>query len=134
TPTLIATLKALPRSISSDYVFTWRGKPIRSMKTAFLAARDRADLGKDVTFHTLRHSFASWFMMAGGDIYRLQKYLGHSTVRMTERYAHLSPTYLRDGVGLMGRAPASTAADGSGGRVPTDVPTSAARGGAGSRH
>jgi len=134
TPLLIATLRSLPRSINTSAVFHRHGKPLVDIKEAFMGARDRADLGKDVTFHTLRHSFASWFMMAGGDIYRLQKYLGHSTVTMTERYAHLSPTYLRDGVGMMGQAPASTAADGSGSRVPTDVPTSAARGGSGSRN
>jgi integrase len=42
-----------------------------------------------VTLHTLRHTFASWYIQRGGDIYTLQKRLRHSSLRMTERYAHL---------------------------------------------
>lgn len=44
--------------------------------------------------HILRHTFASHFMMQGGDILTLQKILGHSDLKMTMRYAHLSPDYL----------------------------------------
>jgi integrase len=44
--------------------------------------------------HILRHSFASHFMMNGGDILTLQKTLGHSDLKMTMRYAHLSPEHL----------------------------------------
>jgi integrase len=45
--------------------------------------------------HVLRHSFASHFMMNGGDILTLQKILGHSTIIMTMRYAHLSSEHLK---------------------------------------
>ena len=44
---------------------------------------------RKATFHTTRHTFASEFMMAGGDIYKLQKILGHSTVSQTERYRRI---------------------------------------------
>lgn len=44
-----------------------------------------------ITFHGLRHTFASHWVMGGGDIFRLQKILGHSTLDMTMRYAHLAP-------------------------------------------
>ncbi len=46
--------------------------------------------------HVLRHSFASHFMMNGGNILTLQKILGHSTIIMTMRYAHLAPEHLKD--------------------------------------
>lgn len=46
--------------------------------------------------HVLRHTFASHFMMARGNILTLQKVLGHSTLEMTMRYAHLSPEYLQE--------------------------------------
>ena len=36
--------------------------------------------------------------MSGTDLYTIEKLLGHSTIRMTERYAHLSPTYLKQAV------------------------------------
>ena len=50
--------------------------------------------------HILRHSFASHFMMNGGDILTLQKTLGHSDLKMTMRYAHLSPEHLEKIVNL----------------------------------
>ena len=42
-------------------------------------------------FHDLRHTFASHWMMAGGDLFKLQKVLGHKSTELTLRYAHLSP-------------------------------------------
>lgn len=51
-------------------------------------------LPKGQVAHVLRHSFASHFVMNGGDILTLQKILGHSTVSMTMRYAHLSSDHL----------------------------------------
>jgi len=50
--------------------------------------------------HVLRHTFASHFMMNGGNILTLQKILGHSSLAMTMRYAHLSPDHLQDAVKL----------------------------------
>ncbi|WP_435606313.1 phage integrase [Pseudomonas knackmussii] len=46
--------------------------------------------------HVLRHTFASHFIMNGGNILSLQKILGHSTLAMTMRYAHLAPGHLQD--------------------------------------
>lgn len=43
-----------------------------------------------IRFHDLRHTFASHFMMGGGNIYKLKNILGHSSIEMTMRYAHLS--------------------------------------------
>lgn len=48
--------------------------------------------------HVLRHTFASHFMMNGGDVLTLQKILGHQTIAMTMRYAHLSPDHLADAI------------------------------------
>jgi site-specific recombinase XerC len=45
-------------------------------------------------WHDLRHTFASWYMMNGGDLYELAKILGHSNIRMTERYAKLGKTHI----------------------------------------
>ena len=56
---------------------------------------DRRD---KVVFHTLRHTYASWHVENGTDIYILKELLGHSTLVMTERYSHVSPGKLQDAV------------------------------------
>ncbi len=59
-------------------------------------AKTTIELPKGQAAHVLRHSFASHFMMNGGDILTLQRILGHSSIVMTMRYAHLSPDHLND--------------------------------------
>lgn len=55
------------------------------------------------TFHTLRHTFASWLAMDGVDIYTIMELLGHSNIKMTMRYAHLIPDQKNEAVQNMGR-------------------------------
>ncbi len=55
-----------------------------------------------VTFHDLRHTFASHWVGAGGDIFKLQRILDHSTTEMTMRYAHLAPDAFDGDLGLLG--------------------------------
>ncbi|WP_049794592.1 tyrosine-type recombinase/integrase [Methylomonas methanica] len=54
------------------------------------------DLPEGQRTHVLRHTFASHFMMNRGNILTLQKVLGHTSLEMTMRYAHLSPDYLQE--------------------------------------
>ena len=75
----------------------WKGQRIHSVKKAFAAACKRAQL-EDCTPHTLRHTCASWMVMAGRPLMEVRDILGHSTVKMTERYAHLAPENLRNAV------------------------------------
>jgi integrase len=51
-----------------------------------------------VTFHSLRHTYASWLVQNGEDLYTVKKLLGHSTIIMTERYSHLGANTLRKAV------------------------------------
>jgi len=50
---------------------------------------------EDFTFHDCRHHFASWFVMRGGSLQALREILGHRDIKLTLRYAHLSPGHLR---------------------------------------
>ncbi len=51
-----------------------------------------------LSVHSLRHTFASHLVMEGTDLYTVSKLLGHSSVAVTQMYAHLSPDYLRQSV------------------------------------
>jgi site-specific recombinase XerD len=74
--------------------------PFTSSIGAFRRALDKTtiELPKGQAAHVLRHTFASHFMMNGGNILTLQKILGHSAVSVTMRYAHLSKEHLTDAV------------------------------------
>lgn len=89
----------LERSGDVEYVFRGRGGKIyRDPRTAFENARDHAGLGKDVTPHVLRHTFASRLVMAGVDLRTVQELGGWSRLDMVQRYAHLSPSHRREAV------------------------------------
>ncbi|MBV7387487.1 tyrosine-type recombinase/integrase [Pasteurellaceae bacterium TAE3-ERU1] len=79
-----------------------RGRLFGDAYEAFSNAVQRAeiDLPKGQLTHVLRHTFASHFMMNGGNLLVLKEILGHSTVEMTMRYAHFSPTHLESAVSL----------------------------------
>jgi integrase len=69
----------------------------KTINRSYMNAVESAKLD-DVNFHTLRHTFASWAMMRGASLRELQELLGHATLQMTMRYAHLSPDRLRTAV------------------------------------
>ncbi|MCU5773102.1 tyrosine-type recombinase/integrase [Erwiniaceae bacterium BAC15a-03b] len=58
------------------------------------------ELAEGQKTHVLRHTFASHFMMNGGNILVLQKILGHSNIRETMRYAHFAPDHLEEAAQL----------------------------------
>jgi len=68
-------------------VFLHKGKPIKSIKTAFNAACRRAGI-LDFRFHDLRHSAASWLVQAGTPLDVIRDILGHADMKTTLRYAH----------------------------------------------
>ena len=80
--------------------------PRGALRAACLNAKIRP-----VTWHVLRHTFASQLAMRGVAIKAIQELLGHSTIEMTMRYAHLSPDVRRDAVdALLISAPSAAAA------------------------
>jgi len=94
-------LSSYPHRPGTDLVFSSsRGKRLTDIHIGFKNACKRAEI-IDFKFHDTRHSYASNFVMAGGDIFTLQRLLGHKTPSMTQRYAHLSPSYRASAVDRM---------------------------------
>jgi site-specific recombinase XerD len=65
---------------------------IKNPRKWFATALEQAEI-KGVTWHTLRHTFASRLVMGGVDLKTVQELMGHKTIAMTARYAHLAPTH-----------------------------------------
>jgi integrase len=92
-------LDELPKGSPDQLLFsTNQGMPIQWLSKSFRVAVDELKLNegiedprKRVCFHTLRHTYASWAVIAGVPLYTVGKALGHKTTVMTQRYAHLAP-------------------------------------------
>lgn len=79
-------LRNLPHTC--EFVFTRRGRPIRDIKSAWAAAFVRSGVPYR-NFHALRHTTATWLLRQSGNLKVVQSVLGHRTLSVTTKYAHL---------------------------------------------
>ncbi|MEA1053014.1 tyrosine-type recombinase/integrase [Lamprobacter modestohalophilus] len=88
---MLSLLAKLPRAAGNPYLFPnpKSGKPFVSIFNSWNTARCLAGLS-DLRIHDLRHSFASYVINQGRSLYEVQQLLGHTQVKTTQRYAHLS--------------------------------------------
>lgn len=94
------------RGLPAELVFPDRnGKKIARISGTFERAVDTLKLNEgiedrrqQVTFHTLRHTYASWHVEAGTDLYYVKELLGHSDFKLTSRYSHLGENTLQAAV------------------------------------
>ena len=94
------TLKDLHRvKCVSGHVFHDNGQKlyVRKVQRAFKVVLKEAKI-ENFHFHDLRHSFASFQVQSGTNLYVVQKLLGHKDNRMTQRYSHLNVEALRDAI------------------------------------
>ncbi|AYE28895.1 tyrosine-type recombinase/integrase [Burkholderia pseudomallei] len=103
----ILAFRASKSEVIGDHIFENSAGAFR------MGVRDACiELPEGQLIHVLRHTFASHFMMNGGNILTLQRILGHSSLQMTMRYSHLAPDHLKEATRLpplsryrIGRAP-----------------------------
>lgn len=85
----------------SRWVFANRdGARIADVKTGFASACRKIGL-EDFRIHDLRHTCAAWLVTSGVPLAEVRDLLGHASITMTERYAHLAPENLRNAVRLL---------------------------------
>jgi integrase len=103
--------KNMKRRKIDDYIFIQNGEKLNDPPRVFHDVVDEIGLNngvndprRKVVFHTCRHTFASWHVTAGTDIYAVKSLLGHSNISMTERYSHLAPETLQNATRTLERA------------------------------
>ncbi len=99
---LMETLQSLQKKKGCPFVFNAHKTTDRlgDIKTSFATACRKGNI-LNFRFHDLRHTFASHLVMAGVDITTVSKLLGHKTLTMTLRYAHLAPNHLAKAVNVL---------------------------------
>lgn len=94
---------------SNDLVFPdEKGKQMEFISKTFPRVVDALELNKGVkdnrqkiTFHSLRHTFASWLALQGETIQTISELLGHRALQMTMRYSHLTPDHRKAAIGRL---------------------------------
>jgi len=86
--------------LNINHVFTFDSKAIDGVKSSFRTAVKNAEI-EDLHFHDLRNTFASQLIMKGGTLKDVQEQLGHKTMTMTLRYAHLLQHHKKKAVNLL---------------------------------
>ncbi len=95
------SLEDLRKNSGTDYLFpNPDGTPIESVNRSFHTALRKSGIAY-CTFHSLRHTFATWAVMAGVDIVTVQELLGHKTIAMTKRYSHPTPNHKKKAIELV---------------------------------
>ena len=72
----------------------------RSIRTAWEGAVERAGI-KNFRLHDMRHTAASWLVQKGRSLKEVSELLGHSSVTMSQRYAHLGPEHLKAAISVL---------------------------------
>jgi integrase len=112
---LFQVLHELKNQVQNDsYLFLnpRTGKPFKKLQRSFRSACRRSGI-VGLRFHDLRHTAASRMVVRGVDLIRVKEILGHSSVRITERYTHSNREERKKAVELLCKEPSETSQKGS---------------------
>lgn len=97
----IQALKQQKQQSKTEWVFARQnGDRVKTFNWLFRKAAQQAGI-EDFRIHDLRHTFASWLVSEGVELVKVRDLLGHSSIKMTERYAHLMPDRLLGAVSVL---------------------------------
>lgn len=98
--TLIPMLKSKYNNNPDQYVFMFENRKVAENYATHKFADVLMESGimKNLCFHSLRYTFASWLVQDGVSLYEVQQLLGHSSITVTEIYSHLQPCQLHNTV------------------------------------
>lgn len=96
----LEALQALKQNNATIWVFTTKGRRTKSLDWLFRKAVKSSGI-EDFRIHDLRHTFASWLVSEGVELVKVRDLLGHTSIKMTERYAHLMPNKLLEAVSIL---------------------------------
>lgn len=95
---LRAILEQMPQT--HENIFLYKGKPLTDIKKAWTLAFERAGIPYR-SFHTLRHTTATWLLRKTNNLRIVQNVLGHSNINVTTKYAHLVNNESQDALDLL---------------------------------
>jgi site-specific recombinase XerD len=100
--TVETTPRRLPRRIRNPFVFVGQkpGGRLKDLPNDWEGLLLTAQI-EDFRWHDLRHTFAGRLVMSGVDLYTVCRLLGHQDIKMTMRYAHLAPGYMKAAVNIL---------------------------------
>ena len=102
-PRLLAHMRRWVRlGYARKSVVEWNGKPVKSVRKGFAAARRAAGLDAEVTPHILRHTCATWLMQSGVPVWEAAGFLGMTVQQLEQGYGHHHPDYQEEAVAALG--------------------------------
>lgn len=121
---LLAHLRRWKRiGAARQAIVEWNGHPVSSIRKAFSNVVADAGLGAEVTPHILRHTCATWLMMAGEDIWATAGFLGMTVQQLEATYGHHHPDFQSD----VAESPRRLSADRNGRTNPEHPPSGSKR-------
>lgn len=102
-PRLLAHLRRWHRlGIAREHFVEFNGRPVKSVKTAFYSAVDKAGI-EPASPHTLRHTAATWLMQNGAPLWQAAGFLSMSEKTLRDVYGHHHPDFMQEAVAAYGR-------------------------------